>query len=107
MNIAIQSKKARPLLGCQEVSFELAFDAGVPSRKEVRSALCAALSVPSERLLIVRMAGSSGVHTAQGIARVYETTDLIQKGQKHLRIRDGLEAKEEKKAAPKATSKAK
>ncbi|MFH1095643.1 MAG: hypothetical protein V1728_05495 [Candidatus Micrarchaeota archaeon] len=107
MNIAIQSKKARPLLGCQEVLFELSFDAGVPSRKEVRSALCAALSIPSERLLIVRMDGSYGVHTAQGIARVYESAERLGKDKRHLRVRDGLEAKAEKKAAPKATSKAK
>jgi ribosomal protein S24E len=100
MNISINSKTKKPLLGREDVQFSAEFDAGIPSRKEVRSALAAALGVADEKLLLVSLKGSYGVHKAEGLARVYESADGLKKDKKHLQVRDGLMPKEEKKKAP-------
>ena len=107
MNVSILSKKSRPLFERLDVLFEVSFDSGVPSRKDVRAALCAALSAPVEKILIVRLSTSYGVRKATGIARIYERAEDLAKDKKHLRIRDGLLAKEEKKAAEKKAAPAK
>ncbi len=98
MNISIDSKTNNALLGRTDVRFSLTFEGAMPSRKQVREALSMALSIPAERLSVVRMDGSFGMHTASGLAHAYPTPEAALKGEKkHLLIRDALLAKEEKK----------
>lgn len=106
MNISIDSKNTNALLNRTDVKFSIAFEGGIPSRKQVREALAAALSVPAERIVVVRLDSSFGVHTLAGGAHLYPTPEAALKSEKkHLLIRDGLatkaeKKKEEKKAAP-------
>lgn len=105
MNISVESKTANPLFNRQEVAFKITYESATPSRKQVREALSTALGVAIERILLVKLVGSFGVHTAQGLARIYEKPEDAKKDKKHLLLRDGLVAKEEKKAAAKAPAK--
>ncbi|MDE1798512.1 MAG: hypothetical protein KGH63_03840 [Candidatus Micrarchaeota archaeon] len=106
MNVSIQSKEENKLLGRQDVHFNVEFDAGVPSREQVRSALATALSVADKQIVVLRMDGAFGVHTAAGIAHVYPTPEAALKDKKHLLIRDKLATKEAKKAEPPKPKKA-
>ena len=56
MNLEIQSKQTNALMGRTDVAFSASYDAGIPSRKDVRAALSAALSIPAESFshLLVR-----------------------------------------------------
>ncbi len=105
MNISIDSKNTNALLNRTDVKFSIAFEGGIPSRKQVREALAAALSVPAERIVVVRLDSSFGVHTLSGIAHLYPTPEAALKGEKkHLLIRDGLATKVEKKKEEKKVS---
>ncbi len=108
MNISIDSKNTNALLGRTDVKFSIEFEGGVPSRKAVREALAAALSVPAERIVVVRLDSSFGVHTLRGISHLYQTPEAALKNEKkHLLIRDGLAVKEEKKKEEKKAAPAK
>ncbi|VVB57704.1 30S ribosomal protein S24e [uncultured archaeon] len=98
MNISIESKTNNALLGRTDVSFALTFEGAVPSRKQVREALSMALSVPADRLAVVRLDSSFGTHAAKGLCHLYPTPEAALKGEKaHILVRDGLKTKEEKK----------
>lgn len=107
LNLRIESKQPNPLLARTDVRFALSFDGGVPARKEVRSALATALSVPSERVVLIRLSGSSGLRACDGLAHVYETPEAALRERRHLLVRDGLAQKAGKKEAPKKATKAK
>ena len=106
MNVSIQSKQENNLLGRTDVSFNVEFEAGIPSREQVRSALSTALSVADKQIVLVRLDGGFGVHTATGIAHVYATPAAALKDKKHLLIRDKLAVKEAKKPEPPKARKA-
>jgi ribosomal protein S24E len=99
MNLSIQSKEENHLLGRQDVTFNVEFESSIPSRAEVRAALATAMSVPGTHVVMVRLDGRFGVHTATGVAHVYTTPAAALKDKKHLLIRDKLAVKEAK-AAP-------
>lgn len=102
MNISIDSRTGNALMGRTDVAFSLTFDNAIPSRKEVREGLSMALSTPAERIVVVRMNNSFGTHRVAGIAHIYPTPDAALKIEKnHLLVRDGLKAKEAKKAKEK------
>jgi small subunit ribosomal protein S24e len=102
MNISIDSRTGNALMGRTDVAFSLTFDNATPSRKEVREGLSMALSTPTERITVVRLDNSFGTHRAGGVAHIYPTPEAALKGEKkHLLIRDGLKAKEAKKAKEK------
>lgn len=105
MNLEIQNKQTNTLLARTDVTFKASFDAGVPARKEVKSALSTALSIEPERIVIVRLSTTSGMRTVQGLAHVYDKPEAALKDAKHLLLRDGLVQKEDKKAAAKASAK--
>ncbi len=98
MNISIESKTTNALLNRTDVHFKIEFEGGIPSRKQVREALSAALSIPAERIVVVRLDSSFGLHTLTGISHLYPTAEAALKNEKkHLLIRDGLAVKAEKK----------
>lgn len=106
MNVSIQSKQENRLLGRTDVGFSVEFEAGVPSREQVRSALATALSVADKQIVMVRIDNGFGVHTATGLAHVYATPEGALKDKKHLLIRDKLATKEAKKPEPPKARKA-
>ena len=76
MNLSIQSKEENHLLGRQDVHFNVEFESAIPSREQVRSALSTAMSVAPAHVVVVRLDGAFGVHTAKGIAHVSLETGL-------------------------------
>ncbi len=106
MNVSILSKQENNLLGRTDVTFDVEFESAIPSREQVRSALSAALALPANQIVLVRLDGAFGVHNAAGVAHAYATPAAALRDKKHLLIRDKLATKEAKKAAAPAPKKA-
>ena len=97
MELAITDKKENKSLARTELTAGISFDKAVPSRKEIREALCAATGVAPEQLVIISVNGNFGTQKATVLAHTYSSKEAAAIEGKHLLIRDGLAKKEEKK----------
>jgi ribosomal protein S24E len=102
MDLSIKGKKDNPSLGRTELSCELSFDKAMPSRKQIREAVCAAAGVAPELLVIVSAEGGYGTNRASVLAHAYKSKEALAVERRHLLVRDGL-AEKEKKAAKAAS----
>ena len=101
MELSITNKKENKALGRTEITAAISFDKAMPSRHEVRDALCAAAGVQPDQLVIISVKGSFGTRAATVIAHTYPGKEGVRMEHKYLLIRDGLAQKEEKKKAEK------
>ena len=102
MELAITDKKENKLLGRTEIAASVSYDKAMPSRKELREALGAALGGDASLLVIVSAKGSFGTQTATVIAHAYKSKEALSVGSRHLLVRDGLAEKKKKQAKSKA-----
>ena len=105
MELAITDKKENKLLGRTEIAASVSYDKAMPSRKELREAICAATGADPSLLVIVSVLGSFGTQKAVVQARIYRSKEALAVERKHLLVRDGLA--EKKKEAKKAAAPAK
>ncbi|VVB58721.1 30S ribosomal protein S24e [Candidatus Anstonella stagnisolia] len=101
MDIEIKGKKENKIIGRQELSCTVGFEKEIPSRKSVRDALCAALGVAPELLIVKSIKGKYGTKNANIIAHVYKDKAGASIESRYLLVRDGLAQKAEKKKAEK------
>lgn len=101
MDIEIKGKKENKLIGRQELSCSVGFEKEIPSRKNVRDALCAALGVAPELLVVKSIKGKFGAKNAHIVAHVYKDKTGAAMEAKYLLVRDGLAQKAEKKKVEK------
>ena len=102
MDLKITDKKENASLNRTELACEVSFDKAMPSRKQLREAICAATGVAPELLVIVSAKGRFGASSALVLARAYKSKEALSVERKYLLVRDGL-AEKEKKAAKKKT----
>ena len=105
MELSITNKKENKALGRTEVTAAISFDKAMPSRKDIREALCAATGAPAEQLVIISARGSFGTQKGVVLAHVYSTKEGMKLEKKYLLVRDGLAQKTEKAAKKKAPAK--
>ncbi|VVC01806.1 30S ribosomal protein S24e [uncultured archaeon] len=105
MELAIKNKEENKLLGLQTLTCEVSYEKAVPSRKQIREAICAASGVDPSLLVIASVNGEFGSQKALVIARAYATKEALAVEKKHLLVRDGLAQEEEKKKEAKAPAK--
>ncbi len=105
MDLTVKDKYENKAMGRTELSCEMSFDKAMPSRKEIRQALCAAAGVAPELLVIVSAKGHFGTNKAVVLAHAYRDKQAMAVEKKHLLVRDGLAEKEKKQAAAKAPPK--
>lgn len=104
MDLKITDKKENASLNRTEMECVVSFDKAMPSRKQLREALCAASGVAPELLVIVSAKGRFGTNSAVLLARAYKSKEALSVERKYLLVRDGL-AEKQKKAAKKAPAK--
>ena len=97
MELAITDKKENKSLARTEITASISFDKAMPSRKEIREALCAATGVAPEQLVIISATGNFGTQKATVLAHTYASKEAAAIEGKHLLVRDGLAQKAEKK----------
>lgn len=105
MELLLKSKQENKALGRQDLTCGLSFDKAMPSRKEIREALCASVGADPSLLVIVSAKGSFGSKQAVVLARLYKDKEAMKVERKHLLVRDALAQKEGKKAAKAAPAK--
>lgn len=101
MQIAIRKKKENVPLGRTEIECDIAFEKALPSRKEIREALCAAIGASPELLVIVSSKAKFGSKQGVVIAHIYKDKESLKVERKHLLVRDGLAEKPKKDASKK------
>jgi len=105
MELAITDKKENKTLGRTDITCTISFDKAMPSRKEIREAICAANGAAPDLLVIVSVNGSFGTQKATVLARVYSSKQALAVESRHLLVRDHLAEKKAKKVKAKAPAK--
>ncbi len=101
MELNITERKDNASLSRTEVQATISFEKAMPPRKEIREALCSALGSDPSCVVVISAMGSFGTKQAEVRANVYKTAQAAAIEGKHLRVRDALIAKEDKKKAAK------
>lgn len=102
MELAIKEKKENKALGRAEVSCEISYGKAMPSRKEVREALCTAIGCDPQLTVVVFIKGGFGTNRAHALAHVYKDKKAMGVERHYLLVRDSLAEKKKKQAAAKA-----
>ena len=105
MELAIKNKVENKMLGRQTLTCEIGFEKAVPSRKEIREAICTASGVDPNLLVIVSVNSQFGTKRATATAHAYANKEAMAVEGKHLLIRDGMAEKKKKVAKAKAPPK--
>jgi len=106
MELAVKDKKENRAMGRQELLCEVSFDKAMPSRKQLREAICAATGCSPELLVIVSATGGFGTQKAAIRAHAYQDKAALGVAGRHLLVRDGM-AEKKKKEGKKAAAPAK
>jgi ribosomal protein S24E len=101
MDLAVKNKQENKSLGRTTLTCAVSYDKAMPSRKEMREAICAAVGADAPQLVIVSAKGSFGANEAIVIAHLYKDKAAMAVANKHLLVRDGLLEKVKKAAAAK------
>jgi ribosomal protein S24E len=96
MELAVKGKKENKSLGRTEIVCSVSFSKAMPSRKEIREAICAATGVAPELLAVVSVRGSFGSRQAEVIAHAYKDKQGMAAERSYLLVRDGLAEKKKK-----------
>lgn len=99
MELTVKNKLENKALSRDEIFCEVTFDKAMPSRKQIREALCAATGAIPELLVIVSAKGAYGTNKAIVEAHAYKDKAKMSAERHYLLVRDGLA--EKKKKAPK------
>lgn len=105
MELAIKNKTENKALGRTEISCVAAYGKAMPSRKELREAICAAIGTDPSLLVIVSAKGGFGSQSANVLAHAYKDKAAMSVAGKHLLVRDGLMEKQKKAAKAAKTAK--
>ena len=90
MEFTITEKKENKALGRQELECSFSYEGAMPSRKEIRSAACAATGASPELVVVVSVKGSFGSRKADVKLRIYSNKDSMKAEREYLLARDGL-----------------
>jgi ribosomal protein S24E len=106
MELAIVDKKENKALGRTDLSCAVSFEKAMPSRKELREAIVAAIGGDPSLLVIVSAKSGFGTQKAIVTAHAYGSKEAMAVERRYLLVRDGL-AEKKKKEAKKAAAPAK
>jgi small subunit ribosomal protein S24e len=107
MKFEIVEKKENPLLKRIELRFKVTHEkSSTPTRAEVKTQIALAINVPEELVVIEKFASLHGKQEASGIARVYESKEILETFELKYLLKRGLPKEEEKKAEKPAEAKA-
>lgn len=96
MELLIKDKKENNSLSCQEITCELSYEKAMPSRKQIREAICVATGADPSLLVVLSAKGAFGTNKASVLARIYKNKEAIVLERNHLLVRDGLAQKAQK-----------
>ncbi len=106
MDIDIISKKENKLLGRIEIGAAVSYEGVMPSRKEIKEAVCTKLGFNPENAAIRQIDTKFALKKAGVLVHAYQSKDKMMRTEpQHILVREGVaerKKKEKKKAAPAA-----
>lgn len=101
MNVNILSTNDNKLLERKEVEAEVAFDAATPKRAELKSAISQKIGADPDLVVIRSVSSVFGRKTVRVLAHAYSKKEALMGTEPvHIKVREGMMAKPEKKKAP-------
>jgi ribosomal protein S24E len=98
MQVTVKNKSENKSLKRQEITCEISFEKAMPSRKDLREAICTATGISPDLLVIVSSKGGFGTKSGIVLAHAYESKEGLAVEKKHLLVRDGMMEKPKKAA---------
>lgn len=105
MELTVKNKQENKALGRTVLTCEISYAKAMPSRKDIREAICAAVGAEPSLLVVVSSKGKFGSDRAEVIAHSYKDKQSMAVASKHLLVRDSLAEKVKKAAKAKAPAK--
>ena len=105
MQVNVKDKKENKALGRQEITCAISFEKAMPSRKDLREAICTATGISPELLVIVSSKGGFGERHGIVLVHAYANKEALSVEKRYLLVRDGM--MEKKKKAAKTVAKKK
>lgn len=109
MNVSILSTSENKLLERKEIEAEVSFEGATPKRADLKQAICGKAGINPELMVLSVVTNAFGRHTVRVVAHAYADKEKLMKVEAHhIKVREGLAQKKEKKkaaAAPKAEKK--
>lgn len=105
MNVNIITTTDNKLLGRREIEAEVSFDAATPKRAEIKQAICGKVGANPELMVLRRVSASFGTKAVRVVAHLYPAREALMGTEPvHIRVREGLMPKPEKKKKVAAAS---
>jgi ribosomal protein S24E len=103
MNVNIVSTVENKLLERREIEAEVSFDAATPKRADLKQAVCGKVGANPEFMVLRAVSSTFGKKVVKVIVHLYHSKEVLMGTEpQHIRVREGLMPKPEKKkkAAP-------
>jgi small subunit ribosomal protein S24e len=103
MNVNIVSTTDNKLLERREIAAEVSFDAATPKRAELKQAICGKVGANPELMVLREVSSTFGRKSVSVTAHLYPSKEILMVTEpQHIKVREGLMPKPEKKkkAAP-------
>ena len=108
MNVNILATMDNKLLERKEVEAEVSFDSATPKRAELKSAICQKIGANPELVVIRSVSSNFGRKVVKVLVHAYAKKESLMVIEPvHIKVREGMMAKPEKKKAPAAPAKKK
>jgi ribosomal protein S24E len=108
MNINIVSNNDNKLLDRKEVEAEISFSGTTPKRAELKEAVGHKIGANPELIALRQVRSNFGSHSVKVTAYAYSSKEALMATEPlHIKVREGLMAKPEKKKKAKAAAPAK
>lgn len=103
MNVNILATTENKLLERKEIDAEVSFDSATPKRADLKTAISQKIGANPELVVIRSVSNSFGRKAVRVLAHAYSKKEsLMEIEPVHIKVREGLMAKPEKKKAPAA-----
>ncbi|MEW6722736.1 MAG: hypothetical protein AB1324_05735 [Candidatus Micrarchaeota archaeon] len=108
MNVNLISNEENKLLERREVKAEVSFDGATPKRAELKSAIGQKIGANPDTMVVRKVVSMFGRHTVRVTAHVYPSKEsLMGMEPVHIKVREGMMPKPEKKKKAAAPAKKK
>jgi len=108
MNINITSNTDNKLLDRKEIRAEISFSGSTPKRAELKEAVGHKIGANPELVVLRQVSSNFGSHTVKVTAHSYSSKDALMATEPvHIKVREGLMPKPEKKKKAAAPAKKK
>lgn len=98
MEVKIETTKENKLLDRKEIEASVHFDATTPSRKDIKAGICGKIGANPELAVLRLVKNEFGSKRVKVSAHIYSDAESLKRNEpKHIQIREGMLAKEEKK----------